>query len=103
MRRWLMMFGLMMAAGVAGSAAETFAVGGLPSADRIVIQYYRGLPVVFGLAHVEIPAEQAPAALAKLTALLSGKKAEVQWLPSFGTATDGAALVHLRVGTIDAQ
>lgn len=92
---------LPLAAAVSVNAAS-YPVIDVPGPDRVVVQYF-GLPISVSLAHVKVAtdASTSRACQDRLIALAKGKKAEVTYLPSFGTTADGAARVQLIVDSVN--
>lgn len=85
---------LVASAGVA-LAADAYPVIAVPAPDRVVVMT-KTFPVVLGLAHIAVPADDATRAKAqaKLTELMKGKKCSILYTDKFGTDEMGAAKVH---------
>ncbi len=81
---------------VALSAADHGEVLAILGPDRLAIQYYQ-LPVTVRLAEIEIPADSADAAQAKLGEV-TGKKSNVFWAPDLGADDAGMPRVFVTVG-----
>jgi hypothetical protein len=84
----------------AGVAADAYPVLAVPAPDRVVVMT-KNFPVVLGLAHVAVPADDATRAAAqqKLTALMKGKKTSILYAEGFGTDDMGAAKVQFMIGS----
>ncbi len=80
------------------AAVESCPIISTPAGDRVVLTY-KGLPVAVGLALVQVPAAQQPAARELLVSLLAKQRAELIWLAEFGTDDNGVARVQLSVGS----
>lgn len=89
---------LLLLIGALATAAEMYPVVAVPAGDRVVLQY-KGLPVAVGLALIEVPAAQQPAAREALIALTAKKSAELIYLADYGVEANGGARVQLQVGT----
>lgn len=85
---------LVCAAVIAGEHGQVIAVLG---PDRLAIQYYQ-LPVVVRLAEVQIPAETADQAQARLTEVV-GKKSNVAWSQDLGADDAGTPRVQVSIGS----
>jgi len=85
---------LIASTGVA-TAADAYPVIAVPAPDRVVVMT-KTFPVVLGLAHVAVPADDAgrAKAQAKLTELMKGKKCSILYTDAFGTDEMGAAKVQ---------
>jgi hypothetical protein len=85
----------LLALGAAGFAADAYPVIAVPAPDRVVVMT-KTFPVVLGLAHVAVPADDATRAKAqaKLTELMQGKKVSILYTDNFGTDEMGAAKVQ---------
>ena len=84
--------------GGVGFAADAYPVIAVPAPDRVVVMT-KTFPVVLGLAHVAVPADDATRAKAqaKLTELLKGKKVSIIFNDTFGTDEMGAAKVQFLI------
>ncbi len=81
------------------TAADSYAVAGIPAGDRLVLQTGSGLPLPVSLAHIAVPATQQEAAQAEVRRLVEGKRVELIYLSDFGTdPATGAAKVQVLVG-----
>jgi hypothetical protein len=89
---------LIASAGIA-VAADAYPVIAVPAPDRVVVMT-KTFPVVLGLAHIAVPADDATRAKAqaKLTELMKGKKCSILYTDKFGTDEMGAAKVHFVIG-----
>lgn len=78
------------------SAAESFAVLGVPACDQVTIDH-KGLPVTVGLAHLAVPEDPAAqqALRDRLALLVQGQRVEVLYTADFGTDPRGSARVQL--------
>lgn len=77
------------------SAVDAYPVIAVPAPDRVVVMT-KTFPVVLGLAHIAVPADDATRAKAqaKLTELMKGKKCTILYTDKFGTDDMGAAKVQ---------
>jgi len=78
------------------SAADHGEVLAVLGPDRLAIQYYQ-LPVTVRLAEIEIPADSADAAQAKLGEV-TGKKSTIAWAADLGADDAGVPRVYVTIG-----
>jgi endonuclease YncB( thermonuclease family) len=83
------------------AAAEHGEILAVLGPDRIAIQYYQ-LPVVVRLAEIEIPAEHAEQAQARLGEA-TGKKSNITWAPDLGADDAGTPRVYVAIGGASAS
>lgn len=79
------------------AAAEHGQILAVLGPDRLAVQYFQ-MPVVVRLADIEVPAEAAEQAQARL-ADVSGKKGTISWSPEFGVDAVGTPRVSITVGS----
>lgn len=79
-------------------AADSCSILSTPAGDKVALTY-KGLPVVVGLAFIQVPAAQQSAAREVLVTLLTKQRAELTWLAEFGADESGVAKVQLVVGS----
>ena len=85
----------LIAACGSGFAVDAYPVIAVPAPDRVVVMT-KTFPVVLGLAHVAVPADDATRAKAqaRLSELMQGKKVSILYTENFGTDEMGAAKVQ---------